>query len=647
MARAQEKPAGEPDYLDHFGLTRPPFAPLSDAGEIHDVEQYGLLSAHLDAAAQDTDHLVVVRGAEGSGKTTLLNRYMGSLGEEAYFATVDQTCENETSFYCSFLQQLGFNGITGKPGELRHIANEFLAHRARAGDTVLLIIDNVQHVRPSVLEQLRLIAATTIKGRRVISVVITGNSNTQRIMESPAMQGVRFREFVDFHIRAYTERETSEYIRHRLGLAGVSVDKIFLPDSYPIIHRFSGGIPGQINRLCDAVLTDAMERKAEKIDGELVRAVAEARQFPPHVIPAHGKRRRKSDVDTARNPVLSEDSVPIAARAAPADAAAQPPRRESMRVDTNDLLERLARVSGQIEKLKAEKQKASQEISERDRMIAELTEKLADQSTEATTLARNLHENEAELERLRSTLAEAGQVQQEFGKAEEKIGRLESLQSGLQQTVAELQKELEASNQKAGRAVVLQRELEIAGEKMGRIETLQRELEAAREECARLQSDAVARVELEATLVEKDSEIERLKAEIAARNPGSTATVSALAESPKASEEPEPKPARSGAGKTVARFDVTRNGKILRTFKRDAVTARCMIGRGEDCEVRLDSKGVSRHHALLIRTKTSVSIEDLKSVNGTYVNYERVTRCELKPDDVIVIGDFQIRVRGS
>jgi pSer/pThr/pTyr-binding forkhead associated (FHA) protein len=42
-----------------------------------------------------------------------------------------------------------------------------------------------------------------------------------------------------------------------------------------------------------------------------------------------------------------------------------------------------------------------------------------------------------------------------------------------------------------------------------------------------------------------------------------------------------------------------------------------------------------------------VAIEDLKSVNGTHGNYERVTRCELKPDDVIVIGDFQIRVRGS
>lgn len=674
MAPALEKPAAKSNYLDHFGLTRLPFAPLSDPGEIHHVEQYSLLSSHLDAAAADTDHLVVLRGAEGSGKTTLLNCYVAGLDEATYFATVDQSCETEAGFYCTFLRQLGFNDITGKPGELRHIASEFLVHRARAGDSVLLIMDNVHHVRPTVLEQLRTLAGIAVDGRRVISTVITGNSHIRRIMDSPAMQGLRFREFVDFHIRAYTEQETGAYIGHRLRLAGATQDAIFTAESHAMIQRFSGGIPGQINKLCDALLTDAKDRKAGKIDDEFVRSVAESRQLPPHVIPVQVKGRRKSDGDTSRIPVPSQNGVTIASRsappAAPADTA-QPAKSGNSRIDTTDLLARLARVSGQIERLKSEKQNAGQAISERDRTIAQLTDKLGEQSTEVRALEATVCDSADELSRLRNSLAEsarkldesASQVrkltadlksesrmaksaQKKLERAQARIGRLEALQAELRGTVAELKKELEVSNEKASRVVVLQRELEIAGEKMGRVEELQDELAASREECARLQSAAVARVELEASLVEEDSQIGKLRGEVEAQNVGSTATLSMLTERPKIIEPPAAeRAAGSGQENAISGFEVLRNGKVLRSMQREEVSARCMIGRGPDCDIRLESKYVSQHHALLICTMSSVAIEDLKSSNGTQVNSRRITRCTLDLDDVIRIGDFQIRAR--
>ena len=41
-------------------------------------------------------------------------------------------------------------------------------------------------------------------------------------------------------------------------------------------------------------------------------------------------------------------------------------------------------------------------------------------------------------------------------------------------------------------------------------------------------------------------------------------------------------------------------GKLLRTIRREEISTRCVIGRGEDCELRLSSRSVSRHHALLL-----------------------------------------------
>lgn len=63
------------------------------------------------------------------------------------------------------------------------------------------------------------------------------------------------------------------------------------------------------------------------------------------------------------------------------------------------------------------------------------------------------------------------------------------------------------------------------------------------------------------------------------------------------------------------------------------------IGRGEDCDVVINCKDVSRRHARLRQDGRSVwTIEDLNSSNGTYVNGERVKRTAISAEDVIEIG---------
>jgi len=49
-----------------------------------------------------------------------------------------------------------------------------------------------------------------------------------------------------------------------------------------------------------------------------------------------------------------------------------------------------------------------------------------------------------------------------------------------------------------------------------------------------------------------------------------------------------------------------------------------LIGRGADCDLRLGSSEVSRHHCLLRLRGEEVTVSDLGSSNGTYVNGQRV-----------------------
>ena len=185
MARAQEDLEAKPTYLEFFGMTRPPFARVAEPAAIFHAEQYSLLYEHLARASTRPDCLVVVCGADGSGKTTLLNRYIASLGQEAFFACFDENCSDSTLFHCGLLRQLGFNDITGSLNELRHISREFLVHRALAGDHILLLVDNAQLISPSVLEQLRWLSDIKANERRTVSIVLSGNSDLPRIMDCP------------------------------------------------------------------------------------------------------------------------------------------------------------------------------------------------------------------------------------------------------------------------------------------------------------------------------------------------------------------------------------------------------------------------------------------------------------------------------
>jgi len=70
---------------------------------------------------------------------------------------------------------------------------------------------------------------------------------------------------------------------------------------------------------------------------------------------------------------------------------------------------------------------------------------------------------------------------------------------------------------------------------------------------------------------------------------------------------------------------------------------RTRIGRGGDNELVLDTKHVSRYHAVLLAGPVHTSIEDLNSTNGVFVNGKRVARQVLKDGDRVTIGRTHYR----
>jgi pSer/pThr/pTyr-binding forkhead associated (FHA) protein len=70
-----------------------------------------------------------------------------------------------------------------------------------------------------------------------------------------------------------------------------------------------------------------------------------------------------------------------------------------------------------------------------------------------------------------------------------------------------------------------------------------------------------------------------------------------------------------------------------------------VVGRREDCDLRLEHKSVSKIHCVLVKTDGLLMLRDLGSTNGTRVNGTRVRRAALLPNDQVSIASYKFRVQ--
>jgi len=86
------------------------------------------------------------------------------------------------------------------------------------------------------------------------------------------------------------------------------------------------------------------------------------------------------------------------------------------------------------------------------------------------------------------------------------------------------------------------------------------------------------------------------------------------------------------SGKSAGRSIALKHGKLL-------------IGRAEECDVRPLGDEVSRRHCAVVEEAGSVTVEDLKSRNGTYVNGVRITaKLTVADGDIVRVGPLELKV---
>ena len=269
-------------YLEHFKFDKPPFGLSPDPDFVYWSKQHSRAKAYMESTIWLSDGFVVITGEIGSGKTTLLQSFLGELGDDVVYAVVSQTQLNATQFLQATLTEFGFKPFDKKKVELLDMINMFLIEQYSAGKKVVLIIDEAQNLSPKVLEEVRLLSGIETNKEKVLRIILAGQPELRDTLDSRKLKQLVQRVRLRFHLGALDQNDMREYIEHRLKVAGRAEVDLFTEDAYPLIYRYSGGVPRLINTICDSALLVAFADEKNEIGPTEIENTAEELGWQEH-----------------------------------------------------------------------------------------------------------------------------------------------------------------------------------------------------------------------------------------------------------------------------------------------------------------------------------------------------------------------------
>jgi general secretion pathway protein A len=266
-------------YLDLFRLQELPFRLTPDPAFLYLSKHHARAKAYMESTIWFTDGFVVITGEIGSGKTTLIETFLKELEKDVVVAQISQTQVTAVEFLQSVLAQFGFQPFKMKKAELLATLNEFLIEQYANGRRVLLIVDEAQNLSNKVLEEIRLLSGIETTKEKVLRIILAGQPELNDKLNSPNLVQLAQRIRLRFHLTALSKSDTASYIQHRLEVAGSQGREIFHPDTFPLIYRYTGGIPRLVNTLCDTSMMAAFAQERDHVTVDDVKAAIEEMQW--------------------------------------------------------------------------------------------------------------------------------------------------------------------------------------------------------------------------------------------------------------------------------------------------------------------------------------------------------------------------------
>ena len=347
-------PSGHPErvegYEPFFGLNEAPFTLAPDPRFLFASSSHSAALAQVAYALERREPLVVITGEIGTGKTLLCRTVLQRLRRKTFLSVIDDPLLERDDLLKGLLQDFGV--ISKDRTKLTEVSRHeliqtlqaFLRSLAPVQAHAVVIIDEAQHLRPDVLEQIRLLSNIDDERGTLLQIILVGQTDLEPLLCRPELRQLQQRVSRRFRLEPFSRDEVKEYIRHRLALArdGKPLQHLpgatelareladwtapnagveFTSDAIHAVSELSAGLPRVINLLCDRSLEQAYASRLRLIDRPLILTAARALGVGDNGTPAHlNVTARSTQVEPDESSWIvtrsnSETGDPIAQRA--------------------------------------------------------------------------------------------------------------------------------------------------------------------------------------------------------------------------------------------------------------------------------------------------------------------------------------------
>lgn len=264
-------------YNLYWGFQDKPFENTPDEKFTYYSRQHLEAFTRLLYVITEKKSAAILTGECGSGKT-LISRIITNklLQEEDKYnvALVVNPAISAIEMLKEILYQLGGDiDRESQKIEVLRVLNDRLYKNMNENRHTVVIIDEAQTIENNqVFEEIRLLFNFQADDRFLLTILLLGQPELKlKVGKIPQLEQ---RFYTKYHLDHLSLDETISYIKHRCKVAGRE-QGIFTDLSYHLIYETSRGIPRRINDICDISLMLGYSKKADAIDEDMIKMVAE------------------------------------------------------------------------------------------------------------------------------------------------------------------------------------------------------------------------------------------------------------------------------------------------------------------------------------------------------------------------------------
>jgi len=261
-------------YKAFYGLNDNPFSIAPNPHYMFFSDRHREALAHLTYGLGETGGFVLLTGEVGTGKTTVSRCLLQQIPENTDTAFILNPSLTELELLATLCDELEIKyGENPTLKQLTDLISTYLLTNHKNARNTVLIIDEAQHLRSEVLEQLRLLTNLETNTKKLLQVILIGQPELQQLLKRQDLRQLAQRITARYHLLPLNKDEIGLYVLHRLQVAGRH-EPLFTRKAIAALHKHSGGIPRLTNLLCERALMAGYGQAKVPIDHKMVNQAA-------------------------------------------------------------------------------------------------------------------------------------------------------------------------------------------------------------------------------------------------------------------------------------------------------------------------------------------------------------------------------------